>query len=66
MNNQVVVIACKCEHAYQDRRYGPGNRVHNLALAANNKAGGYRCTVCSSAKPITSGKTTPLPKKGGL
>lgn len=36
------VLKCGCKHAYQDKRYGPGKRLHN-ALAGGK---GYRCTVC--------------------
>jgi len=43
------VIPCICDHDYQDRRYGPGKRVHN---PAKPKGGGttWRCTVCARLK----------------
>ena len=40
-----MILDCTCRHPYQDRRYGPGKRVHN-----EMKVGGYRCTVCSQIK----------------
>jgi len=41
--------------AFQDRRYGKGNRVHNSGPFAN---GGYklRCTVCGNEKNESSRK----------
>lgn len=35
---------CHCQSAYQDEKYGPGQRVHNPC----NK--GLRCTICGSVK----------------
>ena len=37
----VKVTACTCSHAFQDRTYGRGQRVHNAT------AKGWRCTVCT-------------------
>lgn len=37
----VKILACSCTSEFQDRTYGRGMRVHNLAVK------GYRCTVCS-------------------
>lgn len=34
-------LPCVCQHPYQDKRYGTGNRLHNPT-----KEGGWRCTVC--------------------
>ena len=34
-------IKCKCDHKFQDEKYGKGMRVHNKM-----KTQGYRCTVC--------------------
>jgi hypothetical protein len=39
--SETIVKNCKCEHAYQDEKYGRGKRLHN---ALPN--GGARCTVC--------------------
>lgn len=38
------VTSCDCKHAYQDKNYGQGKRVHNIGKAA------YRCTVCGKEK----------------
>jgi hypothetical protein len=35
------VIRCDCNHAFQDKTYGVGMRVHTP-----KKTGGWRCTVC--------------------
>lgn len=35
-----VVLRCTCVHAFQDKEYGTGMRLHN------NTAKGARCTVC--------------------
>ena len=45
-----MIKQCDCKHEFQDKIYGKGNRVHNLARNENNKAGGYRCTVCKKVK----------------
>jgi hypothetical protein len=46
MNKPHEIVHCTCVHKYQDAKYGVGNRVANYARNANNKQGGYRCTVC--------------------
>lgn len=43
------ILACKCNHEYQDRKYGNGMRIHNFAPKAQ-QGGGYRCTVCGNVK----------------
>lgn len=35
---------CK-PHPYQDKKYGPGQRVHNTGAKAD------KCTVCGKANP---------------
>ena len=40
------VMKCFCEHVFQDKTYGKGNRVYNKMVKDNS----WRCTVC--------GKTT--------
>lgn len=39
------IVKCDCEHVYQDKKYGRGNRVANKC---NIGLGGekHRCTVC--------------------
>lgn len=36
------VAACGCTHAYQDREYGKGRRLHNICAGGAKR----RCTVC--------------------
>jgi len=45
-----MIKQCTCEHEYQDKRYGKWMRIHNWAPMANNKNGGWRCTVCENIK----------------
>lgn len=41
-----MILACTCVHAFQDRRYGAGNRVHNPSTK------GSACTVCGNVKSV--------------
>lgn len=41
------ITQCTCKHDFQDKHYGKGLRVHNLATG---KVKGWRCTVCSNIK----------------
>ena len=34
---------CTCNHEYQDKKYGKGNRVHNIGTGQNPPK---KCTVC--------------------
>jgi hypothetical protein len=36
------IAPCSCEHAFQDARYGKGNRVMNPTKEKKT----HRCTVC--------------------
>jgi len=38
------IIKCRCNHEFQDKRYGKGNRIHNQTTKSNGRI--YRCTVC--------------------
>ena len=40
-----MIKPCTCSHEYQDKRYGPGNRVMNPGTT-NKKPRLYTCTVC--------------------
>lgn len=42
-----MILKCDCKHAFQDRRYGKGNRVHNRCDGAGGK---WRCTICTKQK----------------
>jgi hypothetical protein len=46
---EVRIMRCTCKHEYQDKRYGEGKRVHNLAV----KAEAWRCTVCGAKNGTT-------------
>lgn len=38
----VKIITCTCIHKYQDKKYGPGKRVHNMDKGRIKGT----CTVC--------------------
>lgn len=38
-----MIIKCKCENAFQDKKYGKKMRVQNKTNDENK----YRCTVCN-------------------
>lgn len=40
------ILDCVCSHAYQDKKYGQGKRVHNPGKA------NYTCTVCGRKTPV--------------
>lgn len=42
--NTAVVRKCKCRSEFQDKTYGPGNRVYNVSTDGKVE----RCTVCNS------------------
>lgn len=44
------VMGCVCKHAYQDRVYGRGRRVHNEVKSTTKHGGKWRCTVCKRVK----------------
>ncbi len=52
--NQVTVnsriLPCSCDHAYQDRIYGIGKRVHSRMKQSDKSSNMYRCTVCTKEK----------------
>lgn len=39
-----VIKSCICEHAFQDKQYGKGNRVFNISGKEDSK---LKCTVCN-------------------
>jgi hypothetical protein len=42
-----MIKRCDCKHAYQDKKYGKGKRVHNYIGGNGGRRGeGIRCTVC--------------------
>jgi len=44
------VRPCSCEHAFQDKEYGKGMRLHTEAKGSTPGSVKYRCTVCLSMK----------------
>ncbi len=41
-----MILPCNCKHAYQDKRYGIGKRVHNPTKDESK----FKCTVCGKEK----------------
>ncbi len=56
-----MILPCTCQHAFQSRRYGGVNRVHN-EFVDNSGHLQYRCTICNSERGV--GKAEPQRKKG--
>lgn len=54
-----MIMKCDCEHEFQDKVYGKGNRVHNYRDKDNN----YICTVCGSIKTASGTKQSKGNKK---
>ena len=46
-------ITCKCQHTFQDKKYGSGVRLHNKM--ASTKAN-WRCSVCGDLKTDSAKK----------
>jgi len=44
-----MVLKCSCQHAYQDKKYGKGLRVHNPVKSRTDKPD-WRCTVCKKVR----------------
>ena len=42
-----VIKRCTCKHAYQDKRYGRGKRVHNVGEGNKGNVPEV-CTVCGA------------------
>lgn len=53
-----MIFKCNCEHTYQDRKYGKGNRVWNPTMK------GRRCTVCEATVGDDTAKETKQKQKG--
>lgn len=50
-----MIHKCTCKSDYQDKKYGPGNRVFNRKTRRAGKIQGVaRCTVCSYLLPSTA------------
>lgn len=50
------ILYCSCIHAYQDKRYGAGRRVHNIGGGRGGNNAKYRCTVCGKENDPTVAK----------
>lgn len=50
----MAIAKCDCKNAFQDARYGPGMRVHNIMKNAKADATAKmgRCTVCSTERAL--------------
>lgn len=46
MGGPTKVMHCKCDHDFQDKKYGRGLRVHNRTEKGSRTI--YRCTVCNN------------------
>ena len=45
-----MILACVCNHEYQDTRYGLKQRVHNPCAKKPSLPRQYRCTVCERVR----------------
>lgn len=52
MNQGTVIVPCKCEHEFQDRKYGQGRRVANATQKGNLTHTEVRCTVCKTTHSV--------------
>jgi len=46
--SKTAIKRCGCRSEYQDKHYGPGNRVHNYGP----KRPCWRCSVCGTEKVV--------------
>lgn len=42
-----TIKQCTCEHTFQDKIYGKGNRVWNIGKEAGSSSTVIKCTVCN-------------------
>jgi hypothetical protein len=42
-----MIKKCVCHNAYQDEKYGKGNRVHTTGVGNTKTGPKYTCTVCT-------------------
>jgi hypothetical protein len=50
LSSSPKIIACTCDHAFQDERYGSRQRVHNPCARKTGPGVNHRCTVCGKIK----------------
>lgn len=47
VKQEAVIASCSCAHAFQDKRYGKGMRVHSpLGPTRKDRSATMRCSVC--------------------
>lgn len=44
------IMPCKCQHEYQDKKYGKGMRVHNKGGSSKTQSAVWVCSVCGARK----------------
>jgi len=42
-----TIKSCNCQHEWQDKKYGKGNRLHNLSKSKSPGVKAWTCTVCA-------------------
>jgi len=52
MKQGTVITGCKCQHEFQDKKYGANQRVHNTTQKGDKDSVDMRCTVCQSVKRV--------------
>lgn len=45
-----IIKPCKCENDYQDKKYGKGNRIHNIGGSKERPVA--VCTVCENKQYV--------------
>lgn len=53
MNKGTAIVNCKCNHEFQDRRYGQGKRVANATQKGDLNNVDVRCTVCKAVHRVS-------------
>ena len=48
--SRTLLLRCKCQNDFQDKKYGKGIRVHNECGGSKKSRPDWRCTVCSDKK----------------
>lgn len=55
MKNGIALVQCKCEHEYQDRKYGHRVRIANTTAKQDKDFVDVRCTVCKTVHRVNPG-----------
>lgn len=63
-----IILPCTCQHEEQDKMYGKGRRVHNIAKGKDGKSTPLAfCTVCTprnTSADKMAGGLDPMPHIG--